>query len=161
MIAPNITELNVSITNISEIKLSRYPNLQSLYIDGCSMKKISELEYLHKLEILMANSCGLISLYNLSSPLLRDASVDNNCLESFPFERCPRLNDFSACNNRLKSIDSINRCSDLERVSLKNNNIRDLRLLYNLQELSMLYIEDNIIERQDSQTKNMLIALVD
>lgn len=164
----NITSLeylDISYTNISD--LNNISKLDKLYEFKCSGLKnltdISNLIYLPNLFYLKLNDNPQIDLNTLSTPMFKDKLkklyISNSNLTDLNFMKNFNPKYLNIENNKIKSLEALKYCSNLERILARKNEITSLKGLKNLENLEAIYIEDNKLTLSD-ENKNILSSLL-
>ncbi|CAH2212601.1 leucine-rich repeat domain-containing protein [Tepidibacter aestuarii] len=167
----NIKELKLSDWDIKDLDgLSKFVNLEKLYLDNNYLDNIEEIKYLTKLKVLhlqrnkikdikplknlinieelSLNGNGIQKIGSLSNliNLKKLYLAENHIRDIDSLKVLVNLNELYLQRNSIQNIDSLSNLTKLEQLSLNGNQISDIKPLANLTNLKGLYIIENKIE---------------
>lgn len=159
----NVTELNLSNSNISDIsELKYFVSLKKLYLSKneiVDVTPLSALKCLSRLELddNKININTISSLYNNEDFNLNLSG--NNITDISALRNLTNLSILSLKKNNITNINPIANLTNLKSLDINENQISDISPLANLKKLKILKINKNIIE--DLSPLTSLIKLED
>ena len=139
-LAPNLVELSVTLSDVTELDVSPLTNLERLWCAGNGMTSLT-LGDLPHLEYLNAGDCGWyegndewgskknrLSELDLSGvPNLKELNVNGNLLTALDLSGVPNLKELNVNGNLLTALDASG-FADLKRLECADNPITSLTL---------------------------------
>lgn len=146
--AINLKELtirNSSLTNFDIISNFKYlikldlmdNNIESIDF----LNNLEDLEYLN----LQGNNIKSINSINGRLTLLKELNISYNNLYSIQLNSLNNLIKLDASNNHISTVVGMEDITSLEELNLNNNNIGDISLLMNLENLTKLSVENQVV----------------
>ncbi len=127
---------HLSMTNTASINSIKVPSLMIAHLDNCKNLRIVEGEALHELKL-----NKLPAIQRIHAPSVQTAKLSNMDISNLPFRLSDGLPAVSALSFKYCKIfnlfEEIQRCSMLQRLTLKNCSIEAIDCIGNLQELSI------------------------
>lgn len=151
---PNLKYLSLRNCGLQELDVANLPNLQTLLLDGNCLGTVEHVEELQSLDLLSMRNQKLaagVELSILSRPLnariLRLSGTSISSLE-LPTSQLSiqQLEMASVGLQELPSVFGV-KFSNLVKLNLNFNSLRDIRPLLNIQKLEVLSLSGNMIGR--------------
>lgn len=128
--------------------ISKFNELQGLYISNNQIVNINFLEKLKNLRIINLSGNKIID-YTFLEKLekLQTLNLSANRVENYTFlERLKKLQVIYLSSNQIKDISFLEKLSNLQKLNLSNNQIEDYSFLEKLTSLRTLNLSNNRIE---------------
>ncbi len=116
--SPGLTELNLSGNSISSYKWYDYPELYLLNLSSNNIETL-DLSEMKKLQVFHAAFNGIKSV-KFDNPVMWEANLMDNALESISFEGAPSISQLWLSNNNLSDID-VSGLNDLKVFFIDGN----------------------------------------
>lgn len=151
---PVINKLNISFNRLLESLdgIEQLPQLKELWSFACSIRDLSGLPSLTKLEILFLQHNRINSIYGMFQTLnkLKELRLDHNRIAKIQsLQNCLTLRKLDLSHNLLESIDGLSGLQSLQELNLANNSINSISQLRGLPNLRELDVSHNHLKSLD------------
>ena len=137
-----LSDLIVQAQNITKIeKLDEYTSLRRIDLSFNPLTSLTGLAQLSQLRHLLAYSCRITNIDDLSSlPHLETLKLQQNGISKLisAFTNMKKLRDLRLDRNKLQTVDYLHQCSSLRVLDLSWNNLKTLDGIAGLQSLQEL-----------------------
>ncbi|MBS7230323.1 leucine-rich repeat domain-containing protein [Flavobacterium psychroterrae] len=142
-----IDKLNLSNNKIYNIRLLQdLSNLRYLYIHKNEIEDLTSIDDLYNLRVLNASNNQIRNFFFPNLKRLLKLFLSNNPLDYINLEYNERIIELYLNNTLIKELDNFDILRNLRSLHLHNNQLYDIRFLFNLKKLLVLDLSSNNIE---------------